>query len=133
MGLFPLSSLKGPCIQVLAVDSRNRANGTTEDQAEVQNGHSAASRPVSGREPGLGPGLQPSLRLIAKPTALMRNRSETHSAFTLSRLPSLSVFLFSVFLKAFVAGLSWWEKRFFPGMDRCSVYQAVWADRADLY
>lgn len=135
--LFPLRSLEGPCIQVLVVvDGTNWAQGTAGSWLQrTRLRPTAVTHPPRGwsaAEPGLM-GAHPAPLPDCEALVLLRNRNETHSAFAPSLLPSLSVFLFSVFLKAFVAGLSWWEKRFFPEMDRCSMCQAVWADTADLY
>lgn len=75
-------------------------------------------------QPGLQPvSLWPPSTAVPLPSPRLsrRDRHETilHSPRTLAL--SLGFSPLGVFLKAFEPGPSGWEKRFFPGTDRCSV------------
>lgn len=111
--------------------SRKGAEGTTASSR-----HTTRLRPGTVTQPPHGcsvqrwaqPGLQPvslwppsTAVPLPSPRLSRRDRHETilHSPRTLAL--SLGFSLLSVFLKALEPGPSGWEKRFFPGTDRCSV------------
>lgn len=100
--------------------------------AQPPHGQPAAesgSAPVSTSAPCGPPSTAIQLR---DPRLPGRNREDMFCILTLALSLSLGFSLSTVFLKAFMAGLSWREKRFFPALDRCSICPAVWVDRADL-
>lgn len=126
-GCSPACSLKHPCIWgCVVVDNRKRADATVASSLQTGPPSGGPERPA--RLSVARPAAPPA----AKPAALQRNRNEMHSAFSPSLLLSPGFSPLSVFLKAFMAGLGGWEKRFFPGMDQCPVCHSVGADRVDL-
>ena len=97
-----------------------------------------------GPRPGAGPCLCPGLRLcLTAPWPAPLSSCDVHGSLEKQKRDILHSPPHSCPLPRFFSSLGfseglrgwpcWWEKRFFPGTDRCSVCWAVWVDRADLY